>query len=392
MSGTGGRTVAWFHPFSGIAGDMALGALLDAGAELGEVESHCRRLAVPGWTLTAERVDRAGLTGVAVRVAVTEQTHHRRARHIIDLIGSAGLPERVAARAIAVFERLAAVEAALHGVPPDEVHFHEVGAVDSIVDTVGVAVALELLGIDGVACGPVAVGVGTIRAAHGVLPNPAPAVSRLLIGLPVRGVDEPRELTTPTGAAIVAALGETFGALPQLTVTAAGYGAGGRDLPGRPNLLQVIVGQEAAAPLGRAEEIVVLETTVDDVTGEVLAYTVQRCLELGALDAWLAPVTMKKGRPGAVLTVLSTPARATTLAGCVLQETGTLGLRTTTTSRLVAEREVTTVELAQGTVRTKRGPHGEKAEYDDVAELARRTGLPFRRLADDAVRRRPGPR
>ena len=246
--------LAWFHCFSGIAGDMALGALIDAGADPAEVERHCRRLPVAGWALRTDRVLRAGLAGTRATVEVEPDGQpHRRAADILALIAAAELPERAARRARATFEALAAVEGRLHGLAPSEVRFHEVGAVDSIVDIVGTCVALELLDIDEVRASPVAQGTGTVRAAHGVLPNPPPAVVALLAGAgaPTYGLDIAKELTTPTGAALLAALASGFGPLPAMSVIASGFGAGARDLDGRPNHTQVVVGERAPTARSR---------------------------------------------------------------------------------------------------------------------------------------------
>jgi uncharacterized protein (TIGR00299 family) protein len=267
-----------------------------------------------------------------------------------------------------------------------------VGAVDSIIDIVGTAVALELLGIDEVTAGPVALGVGTVHGAHGVLPNPAPAVTRLLEGVPVRGVDVPGELTTPTGAALLAALCSRFGPVPAMTVTASGYGAGSRNPPGRPNLLQVVVGEADPATVepgppddGRWETVCCLETNLDDVTAEALGHLLARLLEEGAVDAWCTPVTMKKARPGVVLSVLCPLDDAAAVRQLVARETGTLGIRLRPQQRWVAHRHTVEVRLEGIPIRVKVGPHGHKAEFDDVAAAARRLGLPWRDVARRAA-------
>ncbi|MPY91963.1 MAG: DUF111 family protein, partial [Acidimicrobiia bacterium] len=246
-------TVAWFNCFSGIAGDMALGALLDAGADLEVVEAGLGGLPVSGWRLEVSSVLRGGLAGTRALVVLDAADQPHRPWSVIrDLLDAADLPGRARARAQAVFAVLAEAEGRLHGVPPDQVHFHEVGAVDSIVDTVGVCLALESLGVDEVRSSAVAQGSGTIRAAHGVLPNPAPAVVELFArgGVPAYGLDEPMELTTPTGAALLVALCSGFGPMPAMTVRASGFGAGGRDLARRANLVQVVVGEEAVPGAG----------------------------------------------------------------------------------------------------------------------------------------------
>ena len=415
-----GRTMAWFDPVSGIAGDMALGALLDAGAELAYVTQQLQVLGLDGWRLGAERVRRNDLAATRAMVDAPEGHHHRRWRDIRVLLEAAPLAERVRRRALAVFEALAHAEGEVHGIPADEVHFHEVGALDAIVDVVGVCAALESLAVDAVFCGPVAVGKGTIKAAHGVLPNPPPAVVRLLTGCPVTGVDIDMELTTPTGAAIVKALAERFGPSPAMTITAVGFGAGTRDLPGRPNVTGVLIGtpQSAAASpasVGAAirtaqadgaasepghtdappavspsaalapamaavagaavtEELVELSTNLDDVTGEQLGHALEKLLSAGALDAWAVPIVMKKGRPAHTLTVLCRPDDTTRLADLAARLTGTLGLRARTVVRTALERHTSTVQVDGQTVTVKHGPHRSKPEWSDVAAAAAALG------------------
>lgn len=386
--------VAWFHAFAGIAGDMALGALIDVGADPAAIEAGCRRLGYDGWTMRHETVDRSGLQGTHVRIDIEPQHHHRRAAEIIERIEGAGLADRAARWAVDTFRLLAEVEGRLHGVDPADVHFHEVGAVDSIVDIVGVAVALDDLGVDELHAGPVAIGVGTVGSAHGTLPNPAPAVARLLEGRPVRGVDVPMELTTPTGAALLAALATRWGPLPDGRVLASGYGAGTRNPPGRPNLLQVVLAETATAegasatdPGGRMQTVCLLETNLDDVTGETLGFALQRLLDDGALDVWHTPITMKKSRPAVALSALCRPEDAVRLRTLMARETGTLGIRVRSTQRWVADRRTTTVTVDGHPVRVKHGPFGAKAEHDDVATAAQALGRPYRSVRQDAQRK-----
>jgi uncharacterized protein (TIGR00299 family) protein len=265
--------LAWFHCFSGIAGDMALGALVDAGADIAEVRSLCERLPVGGWGLEAEVVTRCGVAGTKVHVRAEETSVVRTAGHIVALVEEARLPDRARARALAVFAALAEAEGRLHNRPAEQVHFHEVGALDAIVDVVGSCVALELLEVDEVHASPVANGLGMIRSAHGALPNPSPAVVELLRAAPTYGLDLPVELTTPTGAALLAALVSGWGPMPAMTIEASGFGAGSRDLDNRPNLTQVVIGAEAAE-LPAGQPVVLLEANVDDVTGETLAHCI----------------------------------------------------------------------------------------------------------------------
>lgn len=374
-----GRT-AWFHCFAGVAGDMALAALLDAGAPLDDVRDLLDRLGLEGWSLRTEAAVRNGVGATRVMVEVAPDQPPRRFAELAGLVEGAGLPERVAGRSLAVLRALAEAEAAVHRQPVDEVHLHELGGHDTLVDVVGAVAALELLGVDRVTASPVAVGTGTVTGAHGVLPNPPPAVVSLLRGVPVAGVDTPVELTTPTGAALLATLADGFGPLPPMVVVAAGFGAGTAELPGLPNCLQVVLGEAVAeVPGGRPLELV--ETTVDDVTGEVLAHTLAALLEAGALDAWITPVVMKRGRPGHVVTALADPAVVAAVHQTLQRETGTLGVRTTPVRRWAAPRRVEQVDVQGHAVGVKVGPASVKAEHVDAARAARALGMPVRDVA-----------
>jgi uncharacterized protein (TIGR00299 family) protein len=379
----GERTLAWFHCFSGIAGDMALGALVDAGAPLAEVSEMCRRLPLAGWELEGDNVLRGGVGGTKVHVRAEATTVVRTAAHIAGLIEEARFPDRIRKRALATFDVLARAEGHLHRRPPSQVHFHEVGAVDSIIDIVGCCAALELLGIDEVQSSPVATGSGMVRAAHGLIPNPAPAVVELLRGAPTYGIDTPLELTTPTGAALLAALCSSWGPLPAMRLTASGFGAGSADPDDRPNLVQVVVGA-AEVHTEPGQPVTLLETNVDDATGEVLAHTVEVLLGAGAHDAWLTPITGKKGRPAHVVSVLCDPVDARTTAAVLARETGSLGVRGRTFERWVAARHIDEVHVAGMPVRVKVTAGRVKAEHDDVARVARHLGRPLREVALEA--------
>jgi uncharacterized protein (TIGR00299 family) protein len=373
-------TTAWLHCYAGVAGDMVLGALLDAGADIDEVRATVGRLGVDGWSLEAETVLRGGISATRAVVSTPgEGQHHRAWADIRDLLAGAGLPTRVHERAHATFAALAEVEGALHGVPPDEVHFHEVGALDAIVDVVGVCAALEALAVDEVACSPVATGFGSVGAAHGQLPVPAPATARLLVGLPVIGVDVPLELATPTGAALVRTLASTFGPVPALTLTSTGLGAGSRELDGRPNVVQVLVGERSAHDGGEAA--VLVEANVDDVTGEVLAHTIARLLAAGAHDAWVTPIVMKKGRPAHTVSALTDPLSAPAIGTVLAAETGSLGVRSTTVQKWPSPRRVEVVDVEGQPVRVKVTPTGRvKVEFDDAVAAAEALGVPVREV------------
>lgn len=380
-------TTAWFHCFSGIAGDMALGSLIDAGADLDEVKELLGRLPVSDWELEAEPVLRGGIAGTKVHVRATDSTVVRTASHIQGLVAEARLPDRVQRRAGAVFEALARAEGRLHRRPPDQVHFHEVGGIDAIVDVVGTCAALEVLDVDTVTCSPVAVGLGMVRAAHGIIPNPAPAVVELLSGIPTRGVDLSVELTTPTGAALVAALATNYGPMPDMTITATGFGAGTKELDNRPNLTQVVLGETAEEPVTDGQPVVLLEANVDDVTGEVLGHTIGAVLAAGAHDAWITPIVMKKGRPAHTVHALVDPALVPQVMGVLAAETGTLGVRGHRLERWPLPRRNERVVVDDLSIRVKVSPGRAKAEFDDAARVAERTGRPVRDVIAEAEHR-----
>jgi hypothetical protein len=388
----GPRTVAWFHCFAGIAGDMALGSLLDAGADFDQVLALLERLPFGGWALERQSVLRGGIAATQAVVTVNDSVVVRTHAHIVGLVEEARLPERVTRRALATFSALAEVEARLHHRPVDQVHFHEVGGHDTIVDVVGTIAALEILGADEIEASPVATGMGMVRSAHGMLPNPAPAVVALLEGMPTWGRDIPVELTTPTGAALLAALATGFGPMPPMRVTTDGFGAGSRDLDELPNLTQVVIGTRIDLATGAAGEaghpeadagqpVLHLEANVDDATGEQLAHAVSELLGAGAHDAWLSPVVMKKGRPGSVVHVLCDPSAGHRLRQVLRAETGTLGVRGTTGERWPASRSFDTVVVDGNLIRMKVSPGRVKAEHDDVARAARRNGQTLREVA-----------
>jgi uncharacterized protein (TIGR00299 family) protein len=386
------RTIAWFHCFSGIAGDMALGSLIDAGADLDAVRELLHRLPVNGWSVEAEATLRGGIAATHLLVHAEDTTVVRTYAHITALIEEARLPDRVRERALAVFHAIATVEARLHRRNIEQVHFHEVGSLDAIIDVVGTAAALEVLGVDEVNSSPVATGIGMIRAAHGMLPNPAPAVVGLLAGAPTYGVDVPVELTTPTGAGILAALCTRWGPMPAMTISASGFGAGTRELDALPNLTQVVLGT-AGVVVSSGQPVVLLEANVDDVTGETLAHALAALLDAGAHDAWLTPIVMKKGRPAHTVSVLADPALVGQLADVLRDETGSLGVRGTSLERWPSPRTFDEVEVHGLPVRVKIGAGRVKVEHDDAARAAMRIGLPLREvvsLAEEAWRRRRG--
>jgi uncharacterized protein (TIGR00299 family) protein len=380
------RTVAWFHCFAGIAGDMALGSLLDAGADLDEVRALLDRLPVSGWRLDVQPVLRSGIAATKVNVRAVEDGVVRTYAHISGLVDEARLPERVRDRAQAAFAALAQAEGRLHRRPPEQVHFHEVGGIDAIVDVVGVCAALEVLEVDQVLASPVATGTGMARTAHGIVPNPAPAVVELLRGAPTYGREVGVELTTPTGAAFLAATASGYGPLPAMTITATGFGAGERELEDLPNVTQVVIGVAAAAA-GTAEPgqpVVQLEVNVDDATGEVLAHAIAALLDAGAHDAWVTPIVMKKGRPAYTVSALADAALADQVGRVLAAETGSLGIRGRQLERWPAARAQAEVDVEGVPIRVKVSAGRVKVEHDDAARAARRTGLPLREVLSRA--------
>ena len=383
-----GSRALWLQLNHGVAGDMVLGALLDAGAPLEGVRDALSELGVKGWTLEAERTSRAGVAATRAVVSVHDHASSRQYREIAALLERAPLSDRVRARSQRAFRLLAEVESELHRAPIDEVHFHEVGGHDAIVDIVGVMVALELLDISEVYCSPVGLGHGVIRSAHGQLPGPAPATARLLQGFEVTGVDLDLELATPTGAALVASLCTESRPMPLMTLCGHGLGAGTRDLPGWANVVGAFIG---AIDDPSHEQVALLETTIDDVTGEHLALALRALLDEGALDAWLTPVTMKKGRPGYVLSTLVRPESIAALSDVIHRTTGSLGVRSSLLGRSVLERRHVSVEVAGISVSVKVSAVRAKPELEDLVAVVTATGMTLKeaeRAALDAFRSR----
>ncbi|MDX3074032.1 nickel pincer cofactor biosynthesis protein LarC [Streptomyces sp. MI02-7b] len=375
--------ICWINPFTGLAGDMLLGALIDAGAPLDRIRSAVSATGLTGWDLTAERVTDHGLAATRVRVEVTDPCTERRAAEVIEMASRAA-PRPVATLAVAALTAIAEVEGRLHEADPATVHLHELGGHDTLVDIVGNAAALHALGITDVISSPLPLGRGEVNAAHGVLPCPAPATLALLTGAAVRGCDLSGETVTPTGAALLRAVRTRYGPPPPMTLGATGYGAGSRRLSDRPNLVSVTLGDPV--PTTANEEVVVLETNLDDVTGELLGHLITRLLDAGALDAWTTAAVMKKGRPAQVLHLLTTAHHEGRLRDMVLAETGALGIRRITATRTALPRAFETVDVDGHAIRVKHGPYAAKPEHDDVAAAATALGLPLRAVAARALR------
>ncbi|MEM7275034.1 MAG: nickel pincer cofactor biosynthesis protein LarC [Actinomycetota bacterium] len=384
--------ILWLDPRFGASGDMVLGALVGLGAPLDEIVAGLDDLAVDGWSVTAEEVRRCSLASTRVTVAAETLEHHRSWSSIDRLLAGADLPAHVVAGSRATFRRLGEVEAAIHRVTIEEVHFHEVGAVDAIIDIVGAWLALHRLEVGEVVVGPVGLGHGTVRAAHGELPIPAPATADLLTGADVVPVDVAAETVTPTGAALLTTMADRFGPLPAGRLVANARGAGGRDPDGYPNVLSGFLLDSAdpgaattPAAAGTAVATATITTNLDDVTPEVVAHVIDRCLAAGADDAWATPIVMKKGRPAVALEVMCDPARTMALTELVMRETGTLGVRVGTTTKHVLPRLITTVTVRGHEVRIKVGPHGAKPEHDDLVTAGAALDLPIRDLAREAL-------
>lgn len=374
---------------------MIVGALLDAGLELKALKRELAKLGLRGYTLSADRVTRRGFSATKFDVRIPshhEHGHaHRKLADIIGLIKKSKLVDKVKLRAERVFRRLAEAEARAHGVSPASIHFHEVGAIDAIVDIVGAVAGLELLGITRVVASPLPVGGGHVDCAHGRLPVPAPAVAFLLEGFPVRGGGDCRELTTPTGAAILTTLADSFGGMPDMMVEQVGCGAGTVEGEGLPNVLRLFIGAPATEKAAGYETDIITryETNIDDATPEACARAVEQLLKAGALDAWLAPISMKKGRSAWTLHVLCENADAAKIADVIFRETTTFGVRVAEERRLKLARKIVSVKTKYGAVKVKVGMKGGEVivaspEYDDCRRVAEERGVPFRDVYDAA--------
>jgi uncharacterized protein (TIGR00299 family) protein len=403
--------ILWLNPFSGISGDMLLGALLDLGAPLDAVRAAVASTGLTGWELTAGSVRRAGLAACQARVRVDDGVPARQAAELLTL-ARAALPAAAGRLAAAAITALAEAEGRIHAVPAAEVHLHELGGVDTIVDTVGVAAALDALGVSAVWSAPLTLGAGVIEMHHGQFPAPAPATVALLDGAAVTGMltspaGGAAETVTPTGAALLRAAGCRYGPMPAMRLAGSGYGAGTRDVPGRPNVLPALLGEPLDEALdhaldmapgqapedsaaGDTETLIMVETTVDDVTGELLGDLPGLLLGAGALDAWITAVTGKKGRPAHVVTALCQPGQAAPVQARLLAETGSLGARRHAVQRRALPRQEAEVTVQGHRIRVKIGPHRAKPEHDDVAAAALATGLPRRVLAEQALRQLAG--
>lgn len=383
------RRIAYFDCFSGASGDMILGALLHAGADADALRQMLSRLDIGAWSLEMEDVARHGIGALRAIVRTPEESGHgRHLHHIETIIRSAGLPREVEEPAIAIFRRLGEAEAAIHQTDVESLHFHEVGAVDAIVDIVGACVLLHLLGIERVFASPLPMGHGFVECMHGTIPLPAPAVVELTKGVPTYGVDAEAELVTPTGAAILTTLAESFGPMPALRTKAVGYGAGSRELPDRPNLLRVVIGEEPRE--ASVDTVAVVETNIDDLSPQFYEAAMERLFQAGALDVFLQPVVMKKSRPGVLVTALCPPALVEKVAAVLFAETTTLGVRIYEARRQCMERRLVPVETPYGAIRMKVARWGDMVdrampEYEDVRRAADAARAPVTRVWEAAM-------
>ncbi len=383
--------IAYFDCFSGISGDMTLAALVNAGWSAEALATLPKRLALEGVQVQVEDTRRGPFVATRVRVEVEGVQPHRHLRHVRELLAAADLEAAVRARALEVFTRLAEAEAEVHGSTIEQVHFHEVGAADALVDVVGAIEGLRALRVDEIYASPLRLGRGAVRSEHGLIPVPAPATAILLRGAPVEMPDIEAELVTPTGAALITTLVERWQSPPSFTLERIGVGAGQRDLKEQPNVLRIMIGEaESTAGMGW-RRVAVLETALDDENPQFVAALVPRLLDHGALDAMVAPTTMKKGRPGLWLVVVAEPAQAHALARQILAETSSLGVRVRVDERLELARRAVEVETPFGPVALKVADvpgQGARAapEFESVRRAAEKTGRPLREVADAALR------
>jgi uncharacterized protein (TIGR00299 family) protein len=380
--------IGWLDASSGASGDMLLGALVGAGVPVETLTAAIAAVAPEHVTLTRETVSRQGFAATRVHVDVADSTTHRTWRDIREMLETASLDEGVRARALATFERLAVSEATVHGAAPDDVHFHEVGALDAIADVVGACAGLEHLGLDELVVSPVAVGSGTVTGAHGTMPVPPPAVAELLRGVPSYAGPGNRELCTPTGAALLTTHASSYGPQPAMTVRTVGVGAGGRDPDTHANVLRLLVGEPTAAHGTNAP--LLLEANVDDLDPRLWPHVIAALLTAGASDAWLTPIVMKKGRPAHTLTALVPADRAEPVRAEIFRQTSTIGLREIPIGKSALDREMATVAVGGHDVRVKIALHdgtvvNVQPEYDDVARAAELSGRPVKDVLADAI-------
>ena len=382
--------VLYFDLIGGASGDMILGAMVDAGLSLEKLKELLAGLNLTEFDIQAKIVDKNGFCATKVDVLVTEQPPERHLKEIKDIIQKSSLPLTVQNKAFQIFERIAETEAAIHNKSIDQVHLHELGGTDTIIDITGTLLALEHLEISKIYASPVPLGKGFIKGAHGQIPLPAPATIALLKGIPVYGRDIDAELVTPTGAALLAELVDNFGPAPPLVLETVGYGAGGRDLP-IPNLLRVLIGEIASVESGTIDRLAVLETNLDDLNPEIYPYVIESLFSAGALDVTLTPIQMKKNRPGTQIQVLSKPSGIDTLRSILFRETTTLGIKQFLVDRYALPRTIREIETPYGKIRVKIAeisPDLKKIspEFEDCRRAAQEHGIPISQIYQETIR------
>lgn len=386
-------TIAYLDCFAGISGDMTLAALVDLGVPIHWLKDQLQRVVPEPFELTVTTVHRNGIRATDLQVNCAAAGHHRHWSDIRKQIYASSMPEKTVRLAEAIFQRLAHAEASVHGCSVEEVHFHEVGAVDAMVDIIGTALAAEYLKIEQVVAAPIPVGGGLVTCEHGILPVPAPATLKLLEGVPIVGSEEQQEMVTPTGAAIATAWAADFGPMPDMVVSKNGYGAGKRRFQTRPNLLRIVLG-ETRAQAADLETVMLVETAIDDMVPELFGHVMEKLFELGALDVCLIPVFMKKNRPATLMQALCTPDLADAVSECMLRETSSLGVRRYPAQRRVLPREAVKVPTAFGEILAKSvwSPDGHRRlvpEYDACRQLAREKDLPLREIYEAVLKADP---
>jgi pyridinium-3,5-bisthiocarboxylic acid mononucleotide nickel chelatase len=380
--------IAYFDCFSGVSGDMILGALIDAGADLHKLESELSKLKISGFTLKAEKTTRKGISGTKFFVDADDNHAERHLADIEKIMDKSDLGDEIKTKAKAIFRDLAEVEAKIHNTDPGKVHFHEIGGMDSIIDIVGSLIVIKMLGIEAIFGSRIPVEAGFVECDHGVLPLPAPATLELLKGIPVYASGIEKELVTPTGIAILKHIVQSFGVIPEMKIERIGYGAGSRDLK-IPNLLRVWIGETQLKQKYDDDEVILIETNIDNMNPEILGYVLERLLERGALDVFMTPIFMKKNRPGTLLSILITPDKLDEALSVVFAETTSLGVRFRRLERRKLPRELIIVETSFGPVRVKVSHTGMEEriispEYEDCREIAARLRIPLRKVYEEA--------
>ena len=381
-------TLAYFDCFSGISGDMTLGALVDAGISIDVLRVELAKLNLSGYDLKAEKVKRSGIAATKVNIIIEQKD--QKSRHLSDILSiieASTLSSAVKEKSSRIFTRLADAEAKVHGTTPDKIHFHEVGAVDAIVDIVGSVIGLELLGITHIMASAINVGSGTIQSAHGVLPVPAPATVELLAGIPVYQAGAQFELATPTGAVIISTLGSSFGPMPLMKVDRVSYGAGGHEFPGMPNVLRLMIGQPVADY--KEDTSIVIETNIDDMNPQVYDYLIEKLMQQGAHDVYLTPIIMKKGRPAILLSVLTDRTKSDAVLDTIFRETTSIGVRIQEVGRKKLTREMKAVDTMYGKVRIKVSKRDDDIlsatpEYEDCRRIAEERQIPLKQVMEEA--------